>query len=164
MGCLTMNRVTIWSQDQWQGQSWAPPFNALKFYFQGSADYGLVKVLKNSRLAGHPALNLMRWTELSRVEHKWKIQHWNWVQENRHISPCTNTSIHGIKGFVIPTKSFVKTGVAKTFCYNNKMFRSINKTFGCCNEIFGCSNKKLFVVPNFVVTEPFFPCTIPIRL
>ena len=61
------------------------------------------------------------------------------------------------KGFVIPTKSFVKIGITKIFCYNNKMFGYINKTFGCWSKIFGCSNKKLFVVPNFVaVTKPFF--------
>ena len=65
---------------------------------------------------------------------------------------------HGIKGFVIPTISFVKIGITKIFCYNNKIFSPINKTFGCCSEIFGCSNKKIFVVPNFVaVTKPFFP-------
>ena len=45
------------------------------------------------------------------------------------------------KGFVIATKSFVKIGITKIFCYNNKMFGSINKTFGCCGKIFGCSNK-----------------------
>jgi len=28
-------------------------------------------------------------------------------------------SLHGIKGFVIPTTSFVKIGITKTFCYNN---------------------------------------------
>ena len=33
------------------------------------------------------------------------------------------------KGFVISTKSFVKIGMTKIYCYNNKMFRSINKTF-----------------------------------
>jgi len=68
--------------------------------------------------------------------------------------------IHGIKGFVIPTKSFVKIGITKIFCYN-KIFSSINKTFGCYNKIFGCSNKKkIFVVPNFVaVTKPFFSVT-----
>jgi len=61
-------------------------------------------------------------------------------------------------GFVIPTKSFVKIGLTKIFCYNNKMFSSINKTFGCCSKIFGCSNKKLCVVSDFVaVTKPFFP-------
>jgi len=41
------------------------------------------------------------------------------------------------KGFVIPTKSFVKIGITKIFCYNNKIFSSINKTFGCCSKIFG---------------------------
>ena len=30
--------------------------------------------------------------------------------------------VHGIKGFVIPTKSFVKIGITKIFCYSNKMF------------------------------------------
>ena len=45
--------------------------------------------------------------------------------------------VHGKKGFVIPTKSFVKIGIAKIFCYINKMFSSINKTFGCCSKIFG---------------------------
>jgi len=50
---------------------------------------------------------------------------------------------HGIKGFVIPTKSFVKIGITKIFCYNNKMFSSIIKTLGCCSKIYGfCSNKK----------------------
>jgi len=64
---------------------------------------------------------------------------------------------HGIKGFVIPTKLFIKIGIAKIFCYNIKMLSSINKTFGCCSKIFGCSNKKIFDVPNFVaVTKPFF--------
>ena len=46
------------------------------------------------------------------------------------------------KGFVIPTKSFVKIGITKIFCDNNQMFGSVNKTFGCCGKIFGCSNKK----------------------
>jgi len=66
--------------------------------------------------------------------------------------------LHGIKGFVIPTNSFVKIGITKIFCYNNKMFGSINKTFGSCGKIFGCSNKKkIFFVPSFVaVAKPFF--------
>jgi len=38
---------------------------------------------------------------------------------------------HGIKGFVIPTKSLVKIGITKIFCYNSKMLSSINKTYGC---------------------------------
>ena len=70
--------------------------------------------------------------------------------------------VHGIKGFVIPTKSFVKIGITKIFCYN-KMFSSINKTFGCCSKIFGCSNEKF--VPNFVaVTKPFFRVYRPMYL
>ena len=64
---------------------------------------------------------------------------------------------HGRKCFIIPTKSFVKIGITKIFCYNNKMCSSISKTFGCCCKIFGCSHKKKFVVRNFVaVTKPFF--------
>jgi len=43
----------------------------------------------------------------------------------------------GKNGFVMPTKSFVKIGITKLFCYNNEMFSSINKTFGCCSKIFG---------------------------
>jgi len=27
--------------------------------------------------------------------------------------------LHGIKGFVIPTKSFVEIGITKKICYNN---------------------------------------------
>jgi len=62
---------------------------------------------------------------------------------------------------VIPTKSFVKIGITKIFCYNNKIFGSINKTLGCCSKIFGFSNKKKIFVPNFVAaTKPFFPCMI----
>ena len=45
--------------------------------------------------------------------------------------------MHGKKGFVIPTKSLVKIGITKIFCYNNKMFSSINETIGCCSKIFG---------------------------
>jgi len=59
------------------------------------------------------------------------------------IPPCETTRI---KDFVIPTKSFVKIGIAKIFCHNNKMFTSINKTFGCCSKIFGCSNKKKYLL------------------
>jgi len=43
------------------------------------------------------------------------------------------------KGFVIPTKSFVKIGVTKIFCYDNKMFSSINKTFGSNKKFICCS-------------------------
>jgi len=56
--------------------------------------------------------------------------------------------LHGIKGFVIPTKSFVKIGTAKIFCYNNKMFSPINKTFGCCSKMFvAAATKKCFCCP-----------------
>jgi len=55
--------------------------------------------------------------------------------------------LHGKKSFVIPTKSFVKIGITKIFCCNNKIFGSMNKTFGCCGEIFGCSNKNLICCP-----------------
>jgi len=54
---------------------------------------------------------------------------------------------HGKKGFVIPTKSFVKIGTTKKFCYNNKMFSSISKASGCCSKVFGCSNKKFICCP-----------------
>jgi len=69
--------------------------------------------------------------------------------------------LHGIKGFVTPTKSFVKIGIAKIFCYN-KLFSSLNKTFGCYSKIFGCSKKKkILVVPMFVAeTKPFFFCVV----
>ena len=59
--------------------------------------------------------------------------------------------LHGIKGFVIPTKSFGKIGITKLFCYNNKMFSSINNTFGCDSKIFCCSIK------NFIC-RPYFCC------
>jgi len=54
---------------------------------------------------------------------------------------------HGKQGFVILTKSFVKIGITKTFCYNNKSFSPLNKTFGCCSKIFGCSNKYFICCP-----------------
>jgi len=56
-------------------------------------------------------------------------------------NPAEGIKGRGIKGFVIPTKSFDKIGITKIICYNNKMFSSINKTFGCCSKKFGCGNK-----------------------
>jgi len=48
---------------------------------------------------------------------------------------CTcEKKVHGIKGFVIPTKSFVKIGLTKIFCFINKMFSSIDKMFGYNNK------------------------------
>jgi len=61
------------------------------------------------------------------------------VQQSRYT--------HGKEGFVIPTKLFVKVGMTKIFCYNNKMFGSINKTFGCCGKVFGCSSKNIICCP-----------------
>jgi len=54
-------------------------------------------------------------------------------------------------------------GIAKIFCYNNKMFSSVNKTFGCCRKTFGVvATKNLFAVPNFVaLTKPFFSVLTP---
>jgi len=54
-------------------------------------------------------------------------------------------------------------GIAKTFCYNNKMFSSINKTFGCCSKIFGCSNKKFYLLSLILSPHQnhFFPCMPP---
>ena len=69
----------------------------------------------------------------------------------REGGDCPNVNcgslMHGERGFVILTKSFVKIGITKTFCHNNKMFRSVNKTFGCCSKIFGCSNKNFICCP-----------------
>jgi len=56
-------------------------------------------------------------------------------------------SQHGIKGLVIPPKSFVKIGITKIFCYNKKMLSSIKKTFGCCSKIFGGSNEIFICCP-----------------
>jgi len=50
--------------------------------------------------------------------------------------------LHGIKGFVTPTKSFVKIGIAKIFCYNNKIFSSINKTLVAAAKLLVAATKK----------------------
>ena len=57
--------------------------------------------------------------------------------------------LHGKKDFVVLTKSYVKIGITRTFCYNSNRFSSVNKTFGCCSKIFGCSNKKFNCCPKF---------------
>ena len=67
------------------------------------------------------------------------------LQINEH----SRRTVHGIKGFVIPTKSFVKIGITKIFCCSNKMFGSINKTFDCCGKIFNCSNKNFICCSQF---------------
>jgi len=65
---------------------------------------------------------------------------------------------HGIKGFVIPTTSFVKLGITKIFCYNNKIFSSVKKTrLVAAAKFLVAATKNLPVVPNFIaVTKPFF--------
>jgi len=71
------------------------------------------------------------------------------TKQNTNLAP---RSPHGIKGFIIPTKSFVEIGVTKIFCYN-KMFGSTNKTFGCCCKIFGCSNKKNYLLSLILLPQ-----------
>ena len=78
------------------------------------------------------AQNYLNWTK-------------NWMDAYKTCSVVTGA--HGIKCFVIPTKTFVKIGITKIFCYNNKMFSSISKTFGFCRKIVGCSNKKFICFP-----------------
>jgi len=65
---------------------------------------------------------------------------------------------HGIKGFVTPTKSFVKIGITKIFCYNNKMRLVLStKHLVAAAKFLVAATKNLIVVPNFVaVTKPFF--------
>ena len=71
--------------------------------------------------------------------------------------------MHGIKGFVIPTKSFVTIGTTKVFCYNNKMISSIKKTFGCCFKIFGCSYKKNICCPYFCCRNKTIFFRVPLK-
>ena len=66
-------------------------------------------------------------------------------------------SVHGKKGFVILTKSFVKIGITKTFCYNNKVLSSVNKSLVAAANFLAAATKILSVVPNYVaVRKPFF--------
>jgi len=65
--------------------------------------------------------------------------------------------LYGIKGFVIPTKSFVKIGITEIFCYNNKMLFLSTKRLVAAAKFLVAATKKLFVDPNFAaVTKPFF--------
>ena len=64
---------------------------------------------------------------------------------------------HGKKGFVIPTKSFVKIGITKIFCYSNKCLVLSTKRLVAAANFLVAATKILFVVPNFVaITKPFF--------
>jgi len=71
-----------------------------------------------------------------------------------------NKKAHGKQGFVILTKSFVKIGITRTFCYNHKMFIVLStKRLVASAKVLVAATKILSVVPNFVaVTKPFFPC------
>ena len=61
------------------------------------------------------------------------------------------------KGFVILTKSFVKTGIAKTFVTSTKCLVLSTKRLVAAAKFFVAATKNLFVVPNFVaVPKPFF--------
>jgi len=74
-------------------------------------------------------------------KNKKKVNYFRFERSKTKVEP------HGKKGFVILTKSFVKIGITKIFCYNKKMISSINKTFGCCRKVLGCSNKKFICCP-----------------
>ena len=112
----------------------------------------------------HTACAHFGWVKLAAVTEPPTIAKPHRFQWSPSLQPLRHSfrSIAREKGFVVLTKSFVKIGITKTFCYNNKMFSSVNKTFGCCREKFlVAATKILFVVPNFVaVTKPFFPWSI----
>jgi len=83
--------------------------------------------------------------------------HFNPQKKRGKIDDLNVERMHGIKGFVIPTKLFFKIGITKIFCYNNKMFSSINNRLVAAAKFLFAGTKNSFVVPNFVdVTEPFF--------
>jgi len=82
-----------------------------------------------------------------------------WAVSSKHPSlfEIYIISIHGKKGFVIPAKSFVKIGITKIFCHNNKMFSSTKRSAAAAKFLVQ-PTKNSFFVPNFVaVTKPFFP-------
>jgi len=65
--------------------------------------------------------------------------------------------VHGKKGFVILTKSFVKIGITKTFPYNKKCLVLSTKRLVAAAKFLVAATKILSVVPDFVaVTKPFF--------
>jgi len=75
---------------------------------------------------------------------------------NSHIK---RQDLHGIKGFVMPTKSFVKIGITKIFCYKTKCLVLSTKRLVAAAKFLVAATKKILVVPNFVaITKPFFPC------
>jgi len=71
--------------------------------------------------------------------------------------------VHGIKGFVIPTKSFVKIGIKSILLQKNCLVLSTKRLVAAA-KFWVAATKSLFVVPNFVaVTKPFFPCALETR-
>ena len=63
---------------------------------------------------------------------------------------------HSIKGFVIPTKSFVKIGI-KNILLTTKFLVLSTKRLVAAAKFLVAATEKIFVVPNFVaVTKPFF--------
>ena len=66
--------------------------------------------------------------------------------------------MHGLKGFVIPTKSFVKMGITKKNVTTTKCFVISTKRLVAAAKIVVAATKKKIFVPNFIaVTKPFFP-------
>jgi len=62
----------------------------------------------------------------------------------------------GKKGFVVPTKSFVKIGITKYFVTTKRLV-VLTKRLVPAENFLVAATKILFVVPNFVaVTKPFF--------
>jgi len=64
---------------------------------------------------------------------------------------------HGRKGFVIPTKSFVKIGITKKVLLQKKCLVLSTKRLVAAAKFLAAATKNLFVVPNFVaITKPYF--------
>jgi len=68
----------------------------------------------------------------------------------RRIKRCVSSNVHGIKGFVIPTKSFVKIGTTKYFVTTTKCLVLSTKRLVAAAKFLVEATKNLFVVPNFV--------------
>jgi len=61
--------------------------------------------------------------------------------------------LHGIKGFVIPSKSFFKIGITKIFCYNKKCLVLSTKRLVAAAKFLAAATKNLFAVPSFVAVK-----------
>jgi len=124
-------------------------------------------------LNGLDELNLpvtMEWYAVSRFN---PFSHRGLEQCERSVSHvrCTHDLLHilgrlmqgsaagsaSLKGFVIPTKSFVKIGITKIFVTTTKCLVVLTKRSVAAGKFLVAATKMLFVVPNFVaVTKPFF--------